>query len=208
MSDFDVDILIKNIKKIMKDKNISQAKLAEILGMSQPNISKALSRNERKCFTLAQIYDLACYFKISIDELVGNVSGMEASISPRSTAAFITKLAEAHAIEFIPYSRTEEVFKLVEDTSLSYVDYSRVNEKVTYPAIILKSYWSPNDAPNEEAFQESLTEAFQVGNETAMLPANKYLDQFQEIFKIYEKGDLSKQTYETVIADLLSHLKG
>lgn len=207
MSDLNINILIENIKKIMKDKNISQTELAEILGMSQPNISKALKHKEGKCFTLAQVYDLSRHFNISIDELVGNVREMDVSISPRSTAAFITKLAEAHSIEFIPYSRTEEVFKLVEDTSFSYFEYSGVNEKVIYPAIILKSYWSPKDAPNEEAFQESLTEASQVGNETAMLPVNKYLEQFQEIFKLYEKGVLPKHIYETVIASLLSHLK-
>lgn len=207
MSYLDTDILISNINKLMGDKNISQARLAEILGMSQPNVSKALNPKEKKCFTLAQIYDLARYFKISIDELVGNVRGMNASISPRSTAAFITKLAEAHDIDFIPYTRTECVFTPDFDPQTGYPDYNRTNQEVTYPTILLRSYWSVDEAKNEEEAQELWAEATQIGNDTAMNPVNKYLEQFQEIFKIYEKGDLSKQTYETVIADLLSHLR-
>ncbi len=207
MSYLDTDILISNINKLMADKNISQAKLAEILGMSQPNISKALNPKEKKCFTLAQIYDLARHFRISIDELVGNTRGINASISPRSTAAFITKLAEAHDIDFIPYTRKEWVFKPEWDPTTGYPGYDRTEEEITYPTILLRSYWDVDKAKNEEEAQELWSEATQIGNDTAMNPVNKYLMQFQEIFKIYEKGDLTKQTYETVIADLLSHLR-
>ena len=43
MSNYDNDILIQNVRKLMEDNNITQQQLADILGMSQSNVSKALS---------------------------------------------------------------------------------------------------------------------------------------------------------------------
>ena len=48
MSKFNRDILNQNIEIQLKKKNINKSKLAEILGMSQPNVSKALNPNEKK----------------------------------------------------------------------------------------------------------------------------------------------------------------
>ena len=42
------DILISNIKNLMKNNNMTQQELAEVLDMSQPNISKALSVSDTK----------------------------------------------------------------------------------------------------------------------------------------------------------------
>jgi len=55
MSFCNADILIRNITQLMKDNGITQEKLADILGMSQPNVSKALSLRDKKCFTLDQV---------------------------------------------------------------------------------------------------------------------------------------------------------
>lgn len=207
MSYFDRDILVENINTLLKEKNVSKTELANILKMSQPNVSKALNPKEKKCFTISQIFDLARHFHVSIDELVGNRRGMNASISPRSTAAFITKLAENHDIEFIPYTRSEHIFnpQFDEREGIQYADQE--DRDVTYPTILFPGYWDPNDADSYEDQSELYAEATQLGNDTAMNAVNIYLERFQEIFKIYEKGDLSKETYETVIADLLSHLR-
>lgn len=40
MPNFDSNILIMNIRKLMETNNITQQQLADILGMSQSNISK------------------------------------------------------------------------------------------------------------------------------------------------------------------------
>ena len=55
MQNYDNDILLQNIKKLMTDNGITQAALADILGMSQSNVSKALSSNDKKNFTLDQL---------------------------------------------------------------------------------------------------------------------------------------------------------
>ena len=205
MSQLDTDILIDNINRLISNKGITQVELTKILGMSQPNISKALNKKEKKCFTLSQVYDLAVYFHVSIDELVDNQQSVNASTSPRSIAAFITKLAEAHKIDFQPYKRTEHIYAV--DFDSYEPECTESDQEITYPAIIFPSYWNPEDGKTIEEKCELHAEASQIGNDTAMLAVNKYLDRFQEIFKIYENGALSKETYDTVIADLLSHLR-
>ena len=66
MSFYNTDILIRNITQLMKDNGITQEKLADILGMSQPNVSKALSLRDKKCFTLDQVVGIAEHFGVSI----------------------------------------------------------------------------------------------------------------------------------------------
>ena len=48
MSFCNTDILIRNITQLMKENGITQEKLAGILGMSQPNVSKALKNLEEE----------------------------------------------------------------------------------------------------------------------------------------------------------------
>lgn len=45
---YDKYILIENINHLLADKGMTQAQLGEILGMSQPNIRKALNKNDKK----------------------------------------------------------------------------------------------------------------------------------------------------------------
>ena len=84
MSNYDNDILIQNVRKLMEDNNITQQQLADILGMSQSNVSKALSESDKKCFTLDQVVGIAKHFRVSIDMLVGNYRAQNRDISPRA----------------------------------------------------------------------------------------------------------------------------
>lgn len=70
MANYDSDILIQNIKMLMKDNDITQTKLADILHMPQSNVSKALSENDKKSFTLDQLVGIAKHFRVSIDFLM------------------------------------------------------------------------------------------------------------------------------------------
>ncbi|MDT3390096.1 MAG: helix-turn-helix transcriptional regulator [bacterium] len=90
MAFYDTDILIRNIKKLMDDNNITQSALAGILGMSQSNVSKALSENDKKSFTLDQLAGIAKHFKVSIDKLIGNERSQSQIISPLVNPATFT----------------------------------------------------------------------------------------------------------------------
>lgn len=62
MSELNFQLLEENIRMLLVKNNITQQKLAEIAGMTQANVSKALNRNEKKRFTLDQVYRIAQYF--------------------------------------------------------------------------------------------------------------------------------------------------
>ena len=68
-------ILIGNIKKLMRNNNISQATLSEALSksipLSQGRISLCLNENKSDNFTIEQIVAIADYFKVSIDSMLG-----------------------------------------------------------------------------------------------------------------------------------------
>lgn len=59
MSELNFQLLEENIRMLLVKNNITQQKLAEIAGMTQANVSKALNRNEKKRFTLDQVYRIA-----------------------------------------------------------------------------------------------------------------------------------------------------
>ena len=92
MPNYDSNILIQNITKLMHDNGITQKGLAEILGMSQPNVSRALSTSDKKCFTLDQVVGIANHFKISIDRLIGNQHSATHDLSPRAIGEYFARL--------------------------------------------------------------------------------------------------------------------
>ena len=91
MPKFDRNILIQNIDLLIKKAGINKSKLASDLGMSQPNVSKALNPKEKKCFTLEQVIDIADYFDVTIDSLVGSpkTDTIVSADSSRDIAAFL-----------------------------------------------------------------------------------------------------------------------
>lgn len=207
MSVFDRDILITNIKNLMSNTNTTQEKLAKALGMSQPNLSKALNPKDKKCFTVAQLVEIADHFNVSVDELVHGRKPRNISTGPRATAAFIATLLEEHDAVMFEHNVTEEVYSVDYSTFQLYPTYKREDETISYPAIYLPSYWKAPSCPQNIKENELLCEAQQCGNDTTMQPVNDFLKHYKEILEVYEQGNLSEDTYRTVLADLLSHLR-
>ena len=88
---------------LMKDNDITQTKLADILHMPQSNVSKALSENDKKSFTLDQLVGIAKHFRVSIDFLIGNKRFENRDISPRAVAEYFVRLIEHNDISIIKY---------------------------------------------------------------------------------------------------------
>ena len=202
MPNYDTSILIQNIRTLMRDKGITQEKLADILGMSQSNVSKALSENDKKSFTLDQVVGIAKHFSVSVDMLVGNQRTAVISKSPRAIAAFLADIIASHDAKYTTVEIEEDVFEVTYDP---YPSSQNEKRTISYPAIYLPSYWSLADYGGDDG--EAYAEATQCGNDTQMQPVNDFLKQFKEIFTIYDHDGLSEDTYKTVVADLLSHLR-
>lgn len=69
---YDRDILIKNIRQLMKDNDVTQSDLAQISDTYQNRVSNLL--NGSGDFTISQLVSIAVYFKVSLDDLLGLTS--------------------------------------------------------------------------------------------------------------------------------------
>ena len=209
MSNYDTDILIENINRLVTENGMTQAQLGEILGMSQPNISKALNKNDKKSFTLDQVIGIAKHFHTTVDALIGGSQTSEIRITQRSTAAFLAELIAQHDAKFTTVTKTEETYTPCWDQRDPYASCKFEKKDITYPAIYLPSYWEvpKYDGTDDEGVMAVQSEAEQVGNDTRMLPVNEFLFHFKEIFEIYDKGGLTPETYKAVLEDMLNRLR-
>lgn len=212
MSFCNTNILIWNITKLMKDNNITQEKLAEFLGMSQPNVSKALSLKDKKCFTLDQIVGIAEHFGVSIDQLVGNTAPKVLETGPKSIARFLTSVIESHNACYTTVEIEEEVFDVKHVYNVfdgTEFKTEQTNKKVTYPAIYFPDYWKvpkPVNDSDEDAM-DLLSEALQIGNESRMMPLNDFLRKFIQIFEIHESNGVDDDAYRMVVDSYLGKLR-
>lgn len=202
MANYDTDILVQNIDALMKNKSITQDKLATALGMSQSNVSKALSKYDKKSFTLDQVVGIAKYFGVSVDMLIGNRRATAIDTGPRAIASFLAEIITSHNAKYTTIEIEEDVFDVGYEP---YQSTTHETKKITYPAIYLPSYWNVANYPGEEG--EAYAEASQCGNDTRMKPVNDFLRQFKEIFDIYDSDGLTEETYKAVLSDMLARLR-
>ncbi len=213
MSIFNTDILIQNVLFLMKENHITQERLAEILGMSQPNVSKALSLKDKKSFTLGQVVGIANHFGVSIDYLVGNRSPKSQETGPRAVAEFLSKVVESHDAKYITINVEEKVFESEEHYDVeygqSYEDIVERNNVNSYIAVYFPSYWQLPDPSvvGQDTFEDMEAEAWQIGNESRMKPVNDFLRKFIKIFNLYDKKELDEDEYRIVIESFLKKLR-
>jgi transcriptional regulator with XRE-family HTH domain len=200
------DILISNIKNLMKNNNMTQQELAEVLDMSQPNISKALSVSDTKSFTLDQVVGIANHFNVTVDWLLGNETKSTQTLSPRTIGQFIVELIENEEIETFSHSVTETIYEPDYDIYGSNRNSDGAEKEIVYNAFYFPSYWYiPDGLPYDE--QCSLfSEMTQCGNDKIHLQTNKFINHFLQIHKMYKQNSLEEETYKTIVKDLLNHL--
>ena len=107
MSELNFELLQENIRALLKKHDLTQSELATIAGMSQGNFSKALNPEEKKQFTLEQLYRIAQHFGVSIDALVGNTSANEITTGPRAVLRFLVQLLCEAKVRVVNISEEE-----------------------------------------------------------------------------------------------------
>lgn len=212
MSFCNTDILIQNIQSLMKANDITQEKLASILGMSQPNVSKALSLKDKKCFTLDQVVGIANHFGVSIDFLVGNRNAKSQETGLRAIAEFLSKVLESRDAQYTTVEIEESVYepKQMYNVFSGYVPVDAEEEKRinSYLAIYFPNYWQLPDPADvdHDAYEDLLSDARHAGNDSGMKPVNDFLRKFIQILEIYNKKGVDDDAYRTVVDNYLSKL--
>lgn len=198
MQYFDVDILKRNVRILMEQHGTKQEDLADHLNMSQSNVSKALSLKDKKCFTLEQTCNIADYFKVSVDWLVGKRTAYTAA-NNREIAEMLVTLIESGAVSFDEVTKTERVIPADEP----YQRAEPYDVEIQYPTLFFSNYWLP-DENDIDGSQYADIQAF--GNSTNNYEINEFLRKFIQIYTVFKRGELFEETYGAVVRDYLSRV--
>ena len=142
--EYDLNIIKENVLMLMKANNITQTTLAEAIGMQQSAISKALNKNNSSSFTISQIVNIANYFCVSLDNLLG-VKPQKKNYNDVTLADVLEKLFELD--DMLEFDIGEYFTEIPHDKrySISYElrDYAY---KLNYPdnTIIVPGLYSKN----------------------------------------------------------------
>lgn len=209
MSELNFELLQENIRALLKKHDLTQNALAEIAGMTQANVSKALNPKEKKQFTIDQIFRIAQHFGASIDELVGNKATEKKAFSPRAVLAFLVELLRTDKARVTTWAHEkEEIF------DVSYDGYepscSHIYLDVEYPAIYFPSHFE-FDASLEygtEEAQELYAEFSQCGNETAFCDMNDIIRKLLPMIELYKKKEIPEEAFQMIVDGYLKQLRG
>ena len=199
MPEFDIDILKRNVRALMDKHGTKQEDLASFLDMSQPNVSKALSLKDKKCFTLEQACRISDYFNVSVDFLVGKRTAYSAATN-REIAEMLVSLIESGTVSFSDISMTEHVYS----PETPYEGSSERDVEMNYPALFFRNYWTPD---GEDVDGSQFFEIQAAGNATNNDAINEFLRRFIQIYTLHKKGDLYDDTYKSIVQDYLSRVE-
>ncbi|MBQ8837183.1 MAG: helix-turn-helix transcriptional regulator [Clostridia bacterium] len=206
MAEMNYSLLQSNIRALIKKHGITQNGLAEIAGMSQSNVSKALSPNDKKQFNLEQLYRISQHFGISIDELVGNMASSAAYTSPQALLALISKLFIESKVKSTEITEIEYVYKPYYNDN-GYPDCSFKQEEQKYIAFYFPNYMQTSDFVFKDEDEDTLHYEFcSDGNESMMKPLNTVLEDFIPIVDMYLKGKFNKDAFDMVLNGYLEQL--
>ncbi len=202
MQYFDIKILKKNIQNQMAKRGTTQKALADYLNMSQPNVSKALNLNDKKCFTLEQTYLISSFFNVPVDYLVGKRKA-DSIVSNQEIAQMLVALIETDKVSFSEINMTE-----VEHApeSPAEPEGTTVNREMTYHSLYFRNYWTPIPFYDDISGDQLLT-LMSKGNYTGNYDINNFLEKYIPAYKLYKNDGMDDAQYRDIVQGLLSKIE-
>lgn len=192
------ETFIKNLAEISTGKK--QKELAEIMGCSEGTMSKYLNSDKKDFPTAEMLYNLADYFDVSIDWLLGRsqTSKVRQNLSTRDICKLLISVYETpSSFRFGCHSICESCYYPTENES-GFVDFNRKQETHTYTALYFPEW------DTVESFDE-IWIASEIGNNiSANVAINKFLRRLIDISKMLKRGDLNKEMYDRLLESYLN----
>lgn len=214
---YDEDILIENIKRLMKEhNNMSQQELADQINSVQPTISKMLNKNQN--LTVDFVFHVADYFGVTIDSLCQKHE--ETPPVPENTSTKVTTYEVCSSLATIfksCYPNTKQI-TYKETSYLEQTDdygdgigwYYPVNDKEnSYISIFFSNYCPINYSFESRAeFEEDQELLQEYGNEhTQNMIINQFLSQLTDLLDTFRKGSLEYEPYIQAIDAKLAKIE-
>lgn len=198
MSELNHDILEKNISQLLKRKGITQNQLAEIAGMTQANVSKALNPKEKKHFTIDQIYRISRYFKVSIDSLVGDSEEIKAS--PRSCFEFLSYLMKIGRLRTTTIEYDETVYEKDE----IWTNFLKAKRTISTPAFYFPDFYTPT-TDKDNAYAENIYFE-KKSNKTDYYQLNRVLEKTSPIIRLFFNEEIPEDALDAIIEKYMEGL--
>lgn len=192
------DILIMNIRELMKKNSMTQEDLAEVLRIRQSQISKALSMTSKTNFTLDQVVRMADFFHVSVDFLIGRTRGEASYITQKETASMMAMLIESGVLAWENVKKQETVYE--KDDSVvanSFAEYEQKKKTINYIAF----YFPEVDNTDYPGFDPYL-----FGNKSRMYALNGFLTGQVEAYKLLRNGHLTDTQYQDILDGAINRL--
>lgn len=206
MSEWKYDMLVENIRALLKHHDMTQQQLAGIAGMTQANVSKALNPNDKRHFTLEQVICISQHFGVPIDELVGNKVPQDTATSPRAVLAFLSALLCSAKVRTTTVTEQELIYYHYTNDH-GYPDCDRVKKEIKYPAFYFPDYMRVRDYAFCEPDYEDVDLDFCMGgNETKFLQMNEILKKLIPMTKLYRSKEIPDEAFQMILDGYLDQL--
>lgn len=210
MTNDNYDILIRNIEMLMRKENINQATLIRETGISQPQMSKALSHSSKNQFTFEQIWAIADYFKVSIDFLVGRKpdSAVTEQFSNKEICKIIMQLVESESINYTDVEIEEDMYEEILFPTNGY-PYEFKKDKNGYRMFYFSNYINPDiTGCSQEQLEELDFDFLTQGNWNKKFnEINEFLVYYFKLYDLYKHNSLEREIFDQAISDRLDKLE-
>lgn len=197
MPNMNFDVLKENISSLMKENNMTQQQLGDVIGISQSNVNKCLKCGDNsRSFTLEQVCAIADHFDKTIDELIGR-NQESRSLSSESICSFFMNLISHYTVVHFDH----EVMERVPGPYLSeYGEPEYKDKAVKYDAFYFPNHVTPPKYFDEFRLDELESEVRINGNELPEnIRINKFLQKYIEAFEKHDSGIYDKETYNILV---------
>ena len=207
MQDLNIDMLKTKIYNLMQENRVTQETLSGELGMSQSNFSRALSLSNSQCFTLEQVYKIAQYFEMSVDQLLGNTKPADKQ-SEKDICKFFTDLIESRKIVTSEITRNEFIYYPYYSGGLP--DCETTKEDVKYTSFVFPSYFDPGPAdcfdPGE--IEDLECEYLSNGNrDESNMRINEFFTKYLQIYNMYLHNQMTEELFHEITEKFMQDLK-
>lgn len=212
-----IDILKKNIQRLIEYHDVKQEDLATAIGTSQPNLSRILKVGNKQQPTFEQTYKIAQFFNVSLDSLLSDekISFSGKKLTEYELGKILSNIFNSFKVELVDFSRKEEHYEITKPISLDefYEEpykYESITKTVKYNALIFPKHWDPStgDMLLLDDIIDVQQEASMLGTELEQnTKINDFISKFKVIHDLYTDKKLPLDAYTAALNQYLSELK-
>lgn len=210
MTNYNYEILVKNIEMLMQNKSMIPADLIRETGISQSQVSKALSRTQKTQFTFEQIWAIADYFKVSIDYLVGRkpTATINEQSSNKEICKVLMQLIESEVVTRADMEIEEDMYEEVISPNDGFPCEWKKGTNL-YKMFYFSNYINPDVEGWDEYSLDELSQDFLInGNyNQKSKEINDFLTYFFKLYDLYKHNNLEREIFEQAISDRLDKLE-